>query len=149
METNTKQSSDKAKRTTQAPSVKVYTEVKPGCTVKVYQRIKEGKKERVQAFEGLVIARKHGSQLGATITVRREVSGIGVERVYPVHSPLIEKIEVLRHAKVRRAKLYYLRSRVGRRLRLKEKVVKKTAVKIKPAIKVVVDKDSATTSDKV
>jgi len=116
-----------------------YSNVKPGCLVRVYQRIREGKKERLQAFEGLVIARKHGSELGATITVRREAGGFGVERVYPLHSPLIEKIEIVRRSKVRRAKLYYLRQRAGRKMRLKEKITRvgdaQKAPEIQPAIK--------------
>lgn len=99
-----------------------YPDIQPGCLVRVYQRISEGKKERLQAFEGLVIARKHGSEAGATITVRREAGGFGVERVYPLHSSLIEKIDIIRRSKVRRAKLYYLRQRAGRKMRLKEKI---------------------------
>ena len=70
-------------------------EIQSGYTVRVHQKIKEGDKERLQAFEGLVIARKHGKEVGATITVRREVSGVGVERVFPIHSPVLAKIEVL------------------------------------------------------
>ncbi|PIZ70566.1 MAG: 50S ribosomal protein L19 [Candidatus Portnoybacteria bacterium CG10_big_fil_rev_8_21_14_0_10_40_22] len=100
-----------------------YPDVQPGCLIRVYQKVREGKKERLQAFEGLVIARKHGSEPGATITVRREAGGFGVERVYPLHSPFIEKIEIVRRSKVRRAKLYYLRKRAGRKMRLKEKIV--------------------------
>ncbi|TSC75371.1 MAG: large subunit ribosomal protein L19 [Parcubacteria group bacterium Gr01-1014_30] len=95
-------------------------DVRPGDTVRVYQKIpasalakagkKEGDKERTQMFEGLIIARKHGREAGATITVRRVVLGVGVERIFPLHSPNIEKIEIVRREKVRRAKLYYLRS---------------------------------------
>lgn len=102
---------------------KKFIDIRPGYTVKVYQRIREGKKERLQAYEGLVIARKHGSEPGATITVRREAGGFGVERIFPLHSPTIEKIEVLKKGKVRRAKLYYLRRRQGR-IRLKEQAEK-------------------------
>jgi len=86
-------------------------EIRPGDLVKVYQKVKEGGKEKTQVFEGVVIARKHGKELGATITVRREISGIGVEKIFPLHSPLIEKIEVLKRQKVRRAKLYYLKKK--------------------------------------
>ena len=86
-------------------------EIRPGDLVKVYQKVKEGGKEKTQVFEGIVIAKKHGKELGATITVRREISGIGVEKIFPLHSPLIEKIEVLKRQKVRRAKLYYLRKK--------------------------------------
>jgi len=86
-------------------------EIRPGDLVKVYQKVKEGGKEKTQVFEGIVIAKKHGKELGATITVRREISGIGVEKIFPLHSPLIEKIEILKRQKVRRAKLYYLRKK--------------------------------------
>ncbi len=83
--------------------------IKAGDVVRIYQRIKEGDKEKVQMFEGIVIARKHGNEIGATITVRKEVSGIGVEKIFPIHSPTIEKIEILKEGKRKRAKLYYLR----------------------------------------
>ena len=90
-----------------------------GDTVRVAVRIKEGDKERIQAFEGTVIAKKHGG-IAETFTVRRISYGIGVEKVFPVHSPAIEKIELVRHGKVRRAKLYYLRGRVGKAAKIKE-----------------------------
>lgn len=96
-------------------------DIRPGDTVRVLQKIKEGDKEKTQVFEGLVIARKHGKGISATITVRREISGIGVERVFPIHSPTIEKIEVLKRGKVRKAKLYYLREVRGKKARLKKK----------------------------
>jgi large subunit ribosomal protein L19 len=99
--------------------LKTLPDIKSGYTVRVYQRIKEGDKERVQPYEGLVIARKHGKGINATITVRRITGGIGVERIFPIHSPKIEKIKVLKKAKVRRAKLYYLRQRSGKSARLK------------------------------
>lgn len=95
-------------------------DIRPGYTVKVYQKVKEGKKERVQAFEGLVIARKHGNEPGATITVRRVSKGYGVEKIFPIHSPTIEKIEVISKGKVRRAKLYYMRKLTGKKAKLKE-----------------------------
>jgi large subunit ribosomal protein L19 len=85
--------------------------IKAGDVVRVYQRIKEGGKERTQVFEGIVIARKHGNEIGATITVRKEISGIGVEKIFPIHSPTIEKIEILKEGKGKRAKLYYLRKK--------------------------------------
>lgn len=96
-------------------------EIKPGNTVRVYQKIKEGDKERIQAFEGVVLARKHGKGVSATFTVRAVIGGVGVEKTYPLHSPTIEKIEVLSEAKVRRAKLYYLRQRSAKKARLKRK----------------------------
>ena len=106
-------------------------EIRPGDTVRVYQKIKEGDKERIQAFEGLVIARKHGKGAGAMITVRKVVEGIGVERIFPLHSPIIEKIEILKREKARRAKLYYLREAKGKRAKLKRKKFIQ-AVAIKP-----------------
>jgi len=94
-------------------------DVRPGDLVKVYQRIKEGGKERVQAFEGRVIARKHGKGISATITVRRTTGGIGVEKIFPLHLPTLQKIEILERGKVRRAKLYYLRKVAKKKARLK------------------------------
>ena len=90
-----------------------------GCTVRVDVRIKEGEKSRIQAFEGVVIAR-NGSGIGETFTVRKMSNGIGVERTFPVHSPVIDKITVLRVGKVRRSKLFYLRGRSGKASRIKE-----------------------------
>ena len=90
-----------------------------GDTVRVHIHIKEGNRERIQVFEGTVIAKKHGG-IEETFTVRRISYGIGVEKVFPVHSPAIEKIELVRHGKVRRAKLYYLRDRVGKGAKVKE-----------------------------
>ena len=95
--------------------------IEVGDTVKVHVKIKEGNRERIQSFEGTVIAKKHGS-VGETFTVRRLSYGVGVEKVFPVHSPSIDKVEVVRHGKVRRAKLYYLRSRVGKSAKVKERV---------------------------
>jgi len=83
--------------------------IKSGDVVRVYQKVKEGDKEKTQIFEGIVIARKHRNEIGATITVRREISGIGVEKIFPIYSPTIEKIEILKEGKRKRAKLYYLR----------------------------------------
>ena len=100
--------------------LKELPEIRSGYTVCVYQKIKEADKERIQPFEGLVIARKHGRGINATITVRKISHGIGVERVFPIHSPLIDKIEVLKKHKVRRAKLYYLRHKSAKETRLKE-----------------------------
>lgn len=95
-------------------------DLRPGQEVRVYQKIKEKDKERLQTFEGLIIARKHNKEMGATITVRREISGVGVERIFPLYSPNIEKIEILKRGKVRRAKLYYLRKTKGRKGKIKE-----------------------------
>ncbi|MDD7355342.1 MAG: 50S ribosomal protein L19 [Oscillospiraceae bacterium] len=92
-----------------------------GDTVKVHVKIREGEKERIQVFEGTVIARK-GSGISETFTVRRVSYGVGVERVFPVHSPNVAKVETVRYGKVRRAKLYYLRSRAGKAAKVKELV---------------------------
>ena len=97
-------------------------EFKSGDTVKVHVRIKEGNKTRIQIFEGVVVDRSNGG-IGATFTVRKISSGVGVQRTFPVHSPILEKIEVVRYGKVRRAKLYYLRDRVGKAAKVKEKIV--------------------------
>ena len=90
-----------------------------GDTVRVHVKVKEGNRERIQIFEGTVIAKKHGG-IEETFTVRRISYGIGVEKVFPLHAPSIEKVEVVRHGKVRRAKLYYLRDRVGKAAKVKE-----------------------------
>ena len=92
-----------------------------GDGVKVYVKIVEGEKERIQMFEGTVIAR-HGGGISETFTVRRVSYGVGVEKTFPIHSPNVEKIEIFRRAKVRRAKLYYLRDRVGKAAKVKEKI---------------------------
>ena len=96
-------------------------QVKIGDTVRVHVKVKEGSRERIQVFEGTVIAKKHGG-IEETITVRRISYGVGVEKVFPVHSPSIDKIEVVRSGAVRRAKLYYLRGRVGKGAKVKEKL---------------------------
>ena len=118
-------------------------DIRPGDEVRIFQKIpasapalapalagkkatadkKEGEKEKTQMFEGIVIAKKHGKEMGATITVRREISGVGVERIFPLHLPTIEKIEILKRGKVRRAKLYYLRKVKGKRAKIKSKSV--------------------------
>lgn len=92
-----------------------------GDTVKVHVKIKEGDKYRIQVFEGTVIAKKHGG-VNETFTVRRVAHGCGIERVFPVHSPVIDKVEVIRHGKVRRSKLYYLRDRVGKAAKVKQHI---------------------------
>ncbi len=98
---------------------KTLPEFRVGDVVRVHQRIRESGKERIQVFEGIVIAKKHGSGLSGTFTVRRIASGVGVERIFPLHSPLIVKIERTRSSKVRQAKLYYLRGRIGKKAKLK------------------------------
>lgn len=92
-----------------------------GDTVRVAVRIREGERERIQNFEGTVIAKKHGG-VAETFTVRRASYGVGVERVFPVNSPLVEQVEVVRRGKVRRAKLYYLRERTGKAAKVKQKI---------------------------
>ena len=96
-------------------------ELKVGDTVKVHQRIKEGNRERIQVFEGIII-KKQGGGVNATFTVRRVAYGVGVEKTFLVHSPMVEKVEVVRVGKARRAKLYYLRDRVGKAAKTKEDV---------------------------
>lgn len=107
------------------------SQIRPGDSVRVHQKIKEiesdgkGKgvkvRERIQVFEGIVIAAKHGKGISGTITVRKVIDGVGVERIFPIHSPVIAKIEVVRSAKVRRSKLYYLRTAKGKKAKLKKK----------------------------
>lgn len=92
-----------------------------GDTVSVSVRIKEGERERIQAFEGTVIAKKHGG-VAETFTVRRTAYGVGIERVFPVNSPFVEKVEVVRKGRVRRAKLFYLRERTGKAAKVKEQL---------------------------
>ncbi len=96
-------------------------ELSVGDTVKVHVKIKEGEKYRIQIFEGTIIAKKHAG-INETFTVRRVAHGCGVERVFPVHSPIIDKVELVRSGKVRRAKLYYLRDRVGKAAKVKEQI---------------------------
>ncbi|MDD3420656.1 MAG: 50S ribosomal protein L19 [Candidatus Gastranaerophilales bacterium] len=98
-------------------------ELNPGDTVKVFVRIKEGNKERTQAYEGVII-KKQGSGSNKSITVRKVFQGVGLERVFPIHSPRIESIKVLRRGDVKRAKLYYLRDRIGKATRIKEKMTR-------------------------
>lgn len=123
-------------------------QIKPGDTIRIYQKIsgtlkssaekkstsgkktlsEKDSKEKIQVFEGVVISRKHKNEIGATFTVRKVISGIGVERIFPLHSPTIEKIEILKRAKVRRAKLYYLRKLKGKKAKLKRKEFKEVLV---------------------
>lgn len=112
-------------------------ELRPGYTVRVQQKIREGSKERLQAFEGIIIKMSSGAGVNKTITVRKIVDGVGVEKIFPLHSPNVAKIDVTKIAGVRRAKLYYLRSATGKNTRLSEVQVKqKVEPKSAPADKV-------------
>jgi large subunit ribosomal protein L19 len=91
--------------------------VRTGDTVKVWQKIKEKDKYRLQAFEGLVLSVKHGKEAGATFTVRKVVDGIGVERIFPIFSPMIDKVEILKSAKIRRSKLYHIREKANKEIK--------------------------------
>jgi large subunit ribosomal protein L19 len=108
----------------EAQQMKEQTEFRVGDNLKVHYKIIEGKTERVQIFEGLCIYRK-GSGARKTFTVRKLSNGVGVERIFPLYSPKIAKIEVVRHGKVRRAKLYYVRGKIGKEARIKERIPKK------------------------
>jgi len=96
-----------------------FLDIKTGWAIKVFQKIKEGEKTRTQAFEGMVIARKHGSTASGTITVRKVTGGIGIEKVFPIYLPTIEKVEIVKKSKVRRAKIYYLRDKTAKEIRKK------------------------------
>ena len=95
--------------------------IRIGDTIRVHNKIKEGNRERIQMFEGTVIA-KHGGGISETFTVRRMSYGVGVEKTFPIHSPNVEKVDIIRVGKVRRAKLYYLRDRVGKASKVKEQI---------------------------
>ncbi len=92
-------------------------DLRPGDTVRVHQKIEEKGKTRLQVFEGLVLARKHGTEAGGTFTVRRVSSGVGIEKIFPLYSPMIDRIEVVKRSRVRRAKLYFIREKVSREAR--------------------------------
>jgi large subunit ribosomal protein L19 len=92
-------------------------DIRPGDTVKVWQKIQEKGKIRLQAFEGLVLARKHGTEAGGTFTVRKVIDGVGVEKIFPLYTPMIDKIDLLRRSKVRRAKLYFVREKAAKEIR--------------------------------
>lgn len=124
----------KLERADQAKAKQI-PEFEPGDTVRVHVEVKEGEKKRVQVFEGTVLARKGGG-LRETFTVRKLSDGIGVERIFPLHSPIIKKIQVTRQGKTRRAKLYYLRDRVGKKARVQERALTREAArKLKDARK--------------
>ena len=112
---------DALKLISESSMKKEIPEINIGDTVKVHVKIKEGDKSRIQIFEGTVIAKKHGG-IHETFTVRRVAHGCGIERVFPVHSPVVEKVELVRAGRVRRAKLYYLRDRVGKAAKVKEAI---------------------------
>ncbi|MEK9170218.1 MAG: 50S ribosomal protein L19 [Patescibacteria group bacterium] len=98
----------------------VLNKIKPGATIKVFERIKEGDKERLSQFSGLVLARKHGNEQGGTLTVRATIAGVIVEKVYPIHSPIIKKVEIINSPrKVSRSKLYYIRNLSRKQIRQK------------------------------
>jgi large subunit ribosomal protein L19 len=123
-------------------------DVQAGDTVRIYQKIKEvvkkgkakaEKKEKIQIFEGLIIAKKHGKEIGATITVRKIISGIGVEKTFPIHSPIVEKIEFIKRGKIRRAKLYYLRTAKSKKTKLKTK--KRKLIEVETEVEIENDKE--------
>jgi large subunit ribosomal protein L19 len=101
-------------------------DLRTGDTVKVHQKIQEKNKTRIQIFEGMILARKHGTEAGATLTVRRSANGYGVEKIFPLYSPMIDKIELVKRSKVRRAKLYYIRDKAVKEInkRLKMQMVR-------------------------
>ncbi|MGA1046535.1 MAG: 50S ribosomal protein L19 [Minisyncoccia bacterium] len=110
--------------TLSTPTELPFEPVSIGDTVRVHQKVIEGTKERIQVFEGTVIAKHLKTDISATFTVRKVSLGVGVERIFPVYSPNIAKVEILKHNKIRRAKLFYLREAVGKKYRLKEKAKK-------------------------
>ena len=97
-----------------------------GDTIKVWQKVKEGVKTRLQAFEGIVLSRNHGKEPGATFTVRKVIGGVGVERIFPLYSPDVDKVEVKSKSKFKRAKLFYIRDRAAKEIRKKMKIVHRT-----------------------
>ena len=118
------------------------SDLKPGDTVRVWQKIEEKGKTRLQAFEGLILARKHGNEAGGTFTVRKVASGVGVEKVFPVHSPMIDHVELVKRARMRRAKLYFIREKVARESRRqlrRQKMVTGTDVNEEVAVEAVAE----------
>lgn len=108
-------------------------DLRTGDTVKVHQKIQEKGKTRIQIFEGMILARKHGTEAGATLTVRRSANGYGVERIFPLYSPMIDKIELVKRSKVRRAKLYYIREKAVKEINKRLKMQMVRPDKNKPA----------------
>jgi len=113
----------KIETTNQLQLSKNLPDIRPGDTVKIYQKIKEKDKERIQVFEGQIIAKKHGKGIASMITVRKVISGTGVEKIFPIHSPVIDRIEIIKKGKAKKAKLYYLRTAKGKKARLKREEV--------------------------
>ena len=108
-----------------------------GDTVRVWQKIKEGEKSRLQSFEGLILARKHGDEPGATFTVRKTIDGVGVERIFPLYSPMIDEIEIVRRSKVHRSKLYFIREKAAKEIKRQMKhtrFVEEIAKSAKPVV---------------
>lgn len=119
-------------------------DLRVGNTVRVWQKIQEKGKTRLQAYEGLIIAHKHGSEPGATITVRKIASGVGMERIFPIYSPVIDKIEVIKRAKVRRAKLYFIREKAAKEVRRRMKRVNGFAIEAEEADKILAETQEET-----
>lgn len=103
-------------------------DIRPGTTIKVYQKIQEKGKTRLQVFEGLVIAHKHQTEAGATFTVRKVASGVGMEKIFPLYSPMIDKVEIVKRSKTRRAKLYYIRAKAAKEVRRRMKQLSTEAI---------------------
>lgn len=124
-------------------SDKTLPDIRPGQTIKVHQKIQEGAKTRTQVFEGIVIAHKHGIGPSGTITVRKVSNGIGVERIFPLHTPSVEKFEIMKTAQVRRAKLYYLRDKTARETRKKTKIIETKPQQAKTSEKTKIPEESS------
>lgn len=124
--------------TIQANETRAKLDFQSGDTVRVWQKIKEKDKFRLQAFEGLVLARKHGAEMGGTFTVRKVMDGVGVEKIFPLYSPMIDKIEIIRKAKTRRSKLYFVREKAAKEIRraMRKTMVMKEEPEFTPAVEV-------------
>lgn len=116
--------------------------IRAGDTVRVHQKIQDKGKVRIQVFEGIVLARKHGDEPGATFTVRKVVGGIGVEKIYPLYTPVIDKIEIVKRSKVRRSKLYYIREKVAREIKRQMRRMKLMSSSTESEIEVVARKEA-------